>query len=232
MRWHTLFTTAVSVLLTVSIALAQAFGASIFHFGNNVVVPGGDRIVPFHITIIPDRDFFMSVSGSERWASFALRFKYDPSKIDLLIGNTRASTLADGAGGMLELEPGLIGLGQGQKKSEGGKVVIEVGVGNASNNNTRLSGYFFGITGENNQLVPFRWIVKTNNFAHGETYLIETAIAGAGQMAKVAPSRTSRTQLQGGFTVPEPASGMTLIIGFSGLLTHLRRSKKDSRRRK
>lgn len=230
MRWHTLFSTVVGIMLTVSVAAAQAFGPSTFDFGSTVVAPGGERIVPFHISIAINREFFMSSPGAERWASFALRFKYDPNKIDLLIGEVRASTLQNSGWWYgLELQPGLWGLAAGAKKTEGGKVVIEVGVGNASNNNTLLSGYFFGIQDPlgSGEIIPFRWVVKTDNFAHGETYLIETAMAGAGQMAKVAPTRTSSIVLAGGFTVPEPASWTALAIGFGGLWT-CRRKRKEA----
>jgi hypothetical protein len=232
MRKNKLFAVLMVSIAASSMAPLQALGASIFDFGNNVVAPGGERIVPFFITIHIDQDFFNSAPGTGRWANFALRFKYDAGKMDLLLGETRMSTLADGVvfwqWGPI-LQPGVNGLGAIQKKVESGKIVIEVGVGNASNNNTLLAGHFFGSEDpDTGNFVPMRWIVKTDNFAHGETYLIETSVMGAGQMAKTNPTRISPIALQGGFTVPEPGSWIALLAGLGGLWRSIKRTCSSS----
>lgn len=221
MRFTKFFAVLVLPVIITGKASSQTHGPTTVDFGNNVVAPGGERIIPFFMTLQIDAEFFNSAPGAQRWANFALRFKYDPSKVDLLLGETRLSTLSDGTvfwqWGPI-LQPGLNGIGAIQKKVEYGKIVVETGVGNASNNNTLVAGYFFGSESpDTGDFIPMHWIVKTDNFAHGETYLIETAIAGAGMMTKVSPSRTSRFQLQGGFTVPEPASCVALLLGLGGL---------------
>jgi hypothetical protein len=224
MRLNTLFAVLAATTLIACKAAPQPFGPTAIDFGNNIVAPGGERIIPFYMTLHIDQDFFNSAPGAQRWANFALRFKYDARKVDIVIatlwGDVRVSTLPDATVGILGvvLEPGVNGLAAFQKKTEGGRVVMEVGVGNAANNNTRLSGHFFGTEDpDTGAFIPLRWVVKTDNFAHGETYLVETAIAGAGQMAKISPTRTSRLQLQGGFTVPELASWIALLVGLGGL---------------
>jgi hypothetical protein len=227
MRLNKSLASFVAAVVITGTAAAQSFGQTIVDFGNNIVAPGGERLIPFFMTITPDEAFFNSEPGARRWANFALRFKYDASKIDLLVGNVRASTMSDGSCfcWFPVLQPGVNGLGAFQKKTEAGKIVIEIGIGNASNNNTLLAGHFFGTEDDTGHFVPFRWIVKTNNFAHQETYLIETSVAGAGRMAKVSPTRTSAFVLQGRFTVPEPGSWIALMVGLGSLASVCRRRK-------
>ena len=217
-------------------------------FGTNVATPD-NPYVDFTLTITPDQTF-ISAPPANRYASFAVRFLYDPSKIDLQIFSTtegwiNVSELPDnttglslaGRGVTFALASGVNGTPAFLKKAPvRGRTVVEIGIGSSINNNSVLSSNFLVTEDQSANLVPLRWWLR--GLSVGETYQIESALPEDnfgeglerhGQLIKIrtatSPNRRSQfNPLQGTFTVvPEPASMIALGSGLVGLLALRRR---------
>jgi len=233
--------TAVMVSGLLVVAHAQQFGPSIFTLGDNQVDIREDLpFVNFTLQFTPDQQFLDSEPGRGFYATFAVEFAYDATKIELQmqrfdgswlnVSELRDNTSSSNLGGvLLASEPGVIGRPlfaklSAQRPNGPLLTVVRLGLFNLSeNNNDRLVGNFFG-TEVNGNFIPLRWWLR--GLGIGQTYAIEQASTNNGQFIKFNPTRTSPfLSPRGTFTiVPEPTGMLVLGSGLVGLLLLRRRA--------